>query len=1004
MKFQKFFLMFFLFCLLNVQAKIYFDDQGKKVVSEDSVLDVCIFLDEWDDLRQTYENKRFGAVLRELEMAISQGEAVIASGILIDSLISISKNQAKKSGGKLKIFSSESQEKAEIALKILNKDFFIYKTKDREFVVLIPKKPYEDVIGNEGNVSELEKIGLNHKILQKMRKQEPERLFKEVDPNLIEITQKDEVDLGKLSKGFKKQEHKMNVDLLGSIFSNSEIAKKTEKRVFLMGHGRYKETIAQLGYQDYEKFLRRLGEVNCVFLYVLSCYVGGMSQINAQKEIREKYGVLFKRFLPKFIVVAGGLTDTTAYALSTTNFKEFFRSLHDLLFETITSKQIKLARGGDVVAKERVQDWIKEKKWMSKDRFKKILVNVAGERLENTPSIYIPYVYNEHGFFDALTIDKKVKIITLPYLLQKELERFSSLLPITIDSDVKYMLIYPSIINIPITIRDAKIISIVSGNCHHYIGELKLKKVGIDESWGRKKTLEEITKKLPETFGIKSQEAKRAFFVGEIEAFGFGFDEKVSLHKVVAFSYRKSKEEFIQEFYFEYKGKYWFYKFLSTKKVNNKQVETKEKTKEEFQSAIYRILSSSAPGKKVREHSRRGIASEKIFEKTIIDKYIKEKDLEKKPITELPEKISKEDKEKLKGIKKAGDLLDKPLKAILTDQKDFLKTDKNIKKILEKNIRSLKEAVRLINVKAQISSVFFEENRVPLLVEVVNNLINFLKLFIEYKEFMRKKGKRGLEKEEYDYWARQAVEEAELSRRLSKIREIVKNNENARVIVDKIKDIESNFNLKNNINQLIDVKSFVLDIICSMLDVNAILSKLLKEKRILRYEKFIEELKKDKFLEKMNDKRKRIGELGDDIEKAFISMEKLEKIRKIVEKKSKGKLEEIEKTLEEKLKEIVSKDIEIAFLYALIKYIWRLSQATDFILKDSLEELCKLVKIVKKSKRLEIVKKKYKEYKEKLESEKKKGSLVMDKRYGKIKKLIDSYNKNINDITSRFCS
>ncbi|MFC1841506.1 hypothetical protein ACFLYA_00370 [Candidatus Dependentiae bacterium] len=673
MKLHKvFFIIFCLFCFFNIQAKIYLDENKKEVAREDSVFDVCIFLDQWSDLSWTYKDKSPGAAVRGLEKVISQGEAIIASGMLIDSLVSISKNQefAKKSGDTLKIFSPLEQSTARSALRILDRGFFRYKTKGGEFVVLIPRKSYEYIIGTDGK--ELEKIGLNPQVLQKMNKQDFEKLFKGIDPNLIEITQKDEVNLDKLGKEFEKEKYTINVDLLGDIFSTNEAAKKIEKRIYLDGHGSYGKNIAQLNYEDYETLLRKFQEVNCVFLYVSSCYAGGMSQVDAQKEIRKEHGILFKRFLPRFIIVAGGLPDVATH-FETLNFRKFFRSLHDFLFKTITSKQIALAKGGDVVAKERVQDWIKEKKWVSKDSFKEILANIAGKDLKNMPSIYIPHIYNEHGFFDALTVDEKVKVITFPYILQKELEAFQALLRgkivgkeevalyrkkleeekkkktkkrvikfeeeskkrmeelkklkyyyypikqiphVVLGSSVKYALIYPSVINVPIIIDNTKIISITPGNFHHYLKELSvLTKISAS---GKRNILKKITTLLAETFGIKGQKSKKAFFVGEIKAFNAFDNTKILLQNVAIATYT-SKERFIQDVFFEYDGAYWFYKF-----VNGKL--TKPRKTKKFESAVYKILKATTPDEEVQKYAKKGIIPEAVFRKMIIDLYIKNKD------------------------------------------------------------------------------------------------------------------------------------------------------------------------------------------------------------------------------------------------------------------------------------------------------------------------------------------------------------------------------------------
>jgi len=95
-------ILFIIFCItytLSFQAKIYFDTKGKELTREKNVFDLCAFLDNSDDVSHTYKDKKPGAILKEMMICIEQKEALIASEILIDLLVSIANNKFQTSSG-----------------------------------------------------------------------------------------------------------------------------------------------------------------------------------------------------------------------------------------------------------------------------------------------------------------------------------------------------------------------------------------------------------------------------------------------------------------------------------------------------------------------------------------------------------------------------------------------------------------------------------------------------------------------------------------------------------------------------------------------------------------------------------------------------------------------------------------------------------------------------------------------------------------------------------------
>jgi len=291
------------------------------------------------------------------------------------------------------------------------------------------------------------------------------------------------------------------------------------KFLYLEGHGyydyKYKKLskMAGLSFKQYSSFIDNVKK--CLFLFVSSCYAGGWNAImmHAKGVISGNKLILKKRDL-KFPIAVGTLPDRPSRGFST-NFKVFFNGL-----------QYVFADVRDVA-----------KMGWTKRSFEKIFKSVYGNKLVNFPSIRFPGI---DTFWSAVQVDKDVEIITNAYLVRHELRnrfklarkeakelkkdakeskeeekleelekmmrkvqvvsikkktgkkiirqemlpplkfikgiKFEDVSPIKIHNK-KAILLYPSIINIPIEIsgKMPEIISMIAGAAHHFLKKIIMK-------------------------------------------------------------------------------------------------------------------------------------------------------------------------------------------------------------------------------------------------------------------------------------------------------------------------------------------------------------------------------------------------------------------------------------------------------------------------------------------------------------------------------------------------
>jgi len=452
----------------HVPAKIYIkEENGKKTkVTAPHVFDVCILL-EPSTGTELAEQKgaKIGAITATLLSAVTQKEALIVSAPLIKLLV-------KASYARLAETETVKNQINETINAILSNQWLIYKTKNDQFAILIPKERYKDITKNDR--LDLEKIGVNQNILD----------------GPLNIGSKE-----KLEETFSIEIDKIDLKTLKEIFIDYEKNSKkpkVKKRIILGGHGLpYKQlipggditkkaVIAQLDRYQYMELLDFLKKIDCVFLYIISCHVGGLNQLTMQFQLDNLHQALFTKFksiakLP-FPIVTGSMTDTEAITTGKEQLNTYFNELHFFLTDETTALEKSLSS---------------------------ILQNITISMANNLPSIKYPGIpfyraaIKKRGKLENVLYD--FKKITYPVIIKHEIELKkengkikpkpgeAKPLKITFDEKetaIKTILLYPSIIQIPleITINEAptnlddliagvyypKIASMIGGNAHHY--------------------------------------------------------------------------------------------------------------------------------------------------------------------------------------------------------------------------------------------------------------------------------------------------------------------------------------------------------------------------------------------------------------------------------------------------------------------------------------------------------------------------------------------------------
>lgn len=201
--------------------------------------------------------------------------------------------------------------------------------------------------------------------------------------------------------------------------------------IYLIGHGKTNQSIAGLHKKDFFALLRCFEKINTSLLHYSSCFSGGANLMEVKEQLAQLNA--------PFIVSAQGINEDLTYSISTIKsdqtegYPEFFKRA-DAFF-------------GDpyaFVQTNKEQDPIA---FVLSPIINKLTLDYA------QPFVYIPAV----GVFNALVVDKQVKVIT------KAITRAHTFENKAIDCtkpDIKTIIVYPNYISVPLKI--APHIAIVS--------------------------------------------------------------------------------------------------------------------------------------------------------------------------------------------------------------------------------------------------------------------------------------------------------------------------------------------------------------------------------------------------------------------------------------------------------------------------------------------------------------------------------------------------------------
>jgi len=327
-------------------------------------------------------------------------------------------------------------------------EWSVYRTEDKKFAILVSNKAAQRAKKTDGSV-DLKKLGLSD-ALEKVEKWDIKIA--------LEPEKEDKIALE------PEKEDKIDMRTFEAIFDYDSDAKKI---VYFSGHGRPNELISQLNREDYSKFLKCMDKAGCILLFVSSCCAGGLNLLKMHlKHMQSVTGEKFEYI--NFPIIIGSLSDAPVINLFT-DLGCFFKEARSFF----SKRGLKPAH------------WVKEP-------FKKMVTCIIGEDpdLYSLSLICFPEleVKGIPEFFRVIEVDKKVKVITYPYLIKHELKGVKpsrggkirlKKQPIKINN-MKALLIYPSIVNVPLRIRGSKlpkVVSMIPGPASHYIKEIDAKTI-----------------------------------------------------------------------------------------------------------------------------------------------------------------------------------------------------------------------------------------------------------------------------------------------------------------------------------------------------------------------------------------------------------------------------------------------------------------------------------------------------------------------------------------------
>jgi len=382
------------------------------------------------------------------------------------------------------------------------KNFVVYKTKSSQFAVLVAKHALKKFVS-------LQHMGIRKESLQK------------ISSNIKEIY-----------KFFREKNYDPIIDDFSSIFIKSS---SPQKIVYLMGHGFYCKSIANLPLDDYQKVLETLQSIGCQLLYVDSCFAGGKSAIKVHSRMKK---ITFPVFYGSFSDAAAKTSKNMRFAGFYESLREYFsvdKSKREPLVQSSHIKNgIRFLSGLNLLIPSFIVDiflqmrtdmlafvgYISNFLFMDPYHLSKILIGSfvggaalalhyyiqrryiqeAREGLSGIVSFFLPHdLDNTDGTLfkyprqSVIVLDASAKVVyprALFEKLYKDTEREKSeknkeffKKPILVRNR-DTLLIYPLLTRRPIAIKGAKmpkVYSMIHGKAHHYINKIYAKNFKLDD-------------------------------------------------------------------------------------------------------------------------------------------------------------------------------------------------------------------------------------------------------------------------------------------------------------------------------------------------------------------------------------------------------------------------------------------------------------------------------------------------------------------------------------------
>ena len=248
----------------------------------------------------------------------------------------------------------------------------------------------------------------------------------------------------------------INIETFKKIFNQSS---QYRKRIILMGHGDSalaggsKSLIAQMEIKQYLAFLESINSF-CDFLFIISCYSGGINMIEAQKEQLKINDNVFSHAKLNYPIILGSTIDAPT-TINILNYSEYFKKLDAYLAKPTTAS------------------------------LKEVLDEAYQNMQTQNPIWGIPLIRfpGSNSFFRAIDIDNNIAIITATGLKVFQLQhtlKVAEISPLEIKGK-EIVLLYPALISVPVKIIAPKasmglfevtIVSMIPGNACHIFNSL----------------------------------------------------------------------------------------------------------------------------------------------------------------------------------------------------------------------------------------------------------------------------------------------------------------------------------------------------------------------------------------------------------------------------------------------------------------------------------------------------------------------------------------------------